>query len=115
MKIIKLIAFSITICLILNISVFATETTDYTFYYDDKTIKLNVGDIPQVDVREDIYPKNPYYVTYYTNQANCPKCILGTNKTNDFYTKVKKNIYTRIDYYINTIKIKMQPPLTGCT
>lgn len=61
---------------------------DYELGNDKKTIRLNIGNNTQVDVRDDIYPKHSYYATYYTNQINCPKCIYGTNKTNDIYISV---------------------------
>lgn len=58
---------------------------------DRKTLSFNnsiqEGDIV-VDVRTSIYPKHNYYATYYTNHENCPKCIFGTNKTNDIYIDV---------------------------
>ena len=59
----------------------------YELGTDHKTIRLNIND-NYVDIREDIYPKHSYYATYYTNQINCPKCIYGTNKTNDIYISV---------------------------
>lgn len=88
------------------------ENKKYISYHlgsDHKTIKLNIGDIPQVDVREEIYPKNTYYVTYYTNQANCPKCILGTNKTNDFYFNVlgKPIVTTGLALLVQKVKKRL--------
>lgn len=59
----------------------------YELGNDHKTIRLNIND-NYVDVRDDIYPRHNYYATYYTNQINCPKCIYGTNKTNDIYISV---------------------------
>ena len=59
----------------------------YTLGNDKQTLVLNTSTV-QVDVREDVYPKHSYYATYYTNQINCPKCIYGTNKTNDIYISV---------------------------
>ena len=49
---------------------------------DKKTLVLNTSEI-QVDIRDGVYPKHSYYATYVTDQAHCPKCIEGTNKTND--------------------------------
>lgn len=86
---------------------------DYELGTDRKTIRLNVSTI-QVDVRDGIYPKHSYYATYFTDQLNCPKCIEGTNRTNDIYIdvlgrpiltaglerliqKVKKNLITAIE------------------
>lgn len=61
----------------------------YELGNDYKTIRFNLNQINiEVDVREDLYPKNTYYATYYTNHANCPKCIMGSNKTNDFYFNI---------------------------
>lgn len=60
---------------------------NYELGSDRKTIKLNT-DAVQVDVREDIYPEHTYYATYYTDQLHCPKCIEGTNRTNDIYIDV---------------------------
>ena len=54
---------------------------------DKKTLVLNTTEI-QVDVRDGVYPKHSYYATYATDQAHCPKCIEGTNKTNDIYIDV---------------------------
>lgn len=59
----------------------------YTLGNDKKTLVLNTDTI-QVDVRSDVYPKHSYYATYTTNHENCPKCIYGTNKTNDIYIDV---------------------------
>lgn len=59
----------------------------YILGNDKKTLVLNTSTV-QVDVRDDIYPKHSYYATYYTNQEHCPKCIYGTNKTNDIYIDV---------------------------
>lgn len=59
----------------------------YTLGNDKKTLVLNTSTI-QVDVRDDVYPKHSYYATYYTSQTYCPKCIYGTNKTNDIYIDV---------------------------
>lgn len=61
---------------------------DYELGTDRKTIRLNTGDVNQVDVRDEVYPKHSYYATYYTDQVNCPKCIEGTNRTNDVYIDV---------------------------
>lgn len=61
---------------------------DYELGNDRKTIRLNTGNDTQVDVRDDIYPKHNYYATYSTDQAHCPKCIYGTNTTNDIYIDV---------------------------
>lgn len=59
----------------------------YTLGNDKRTLILNTS-IVQVDVRDGIYPKHSYYATYTTNHENCPKCIYGTNKTNDIYIDV---------------------------
>lgn len=59
----------------------------YTLGNDKKTLVLNTDTI-QVDARSDVYPKHSYYATYTTNHENCPKCIYGTNKTNDIYIDV---------------------------
>lgn len=60
---------------------------NYTIADDRRTILLNVNlesdEEVQVDVRDSIYPKHSYYATYSTNQEYCPKCIPGTNTTND--------------------------------
>jgi len=70
-------------------NIFLTNPTylKYNLSSDKKTIQLNVDTI-EIDVREEIYPKHYYYATYFTNQENCPKCIYGTNKTNDIYIDV---------------------------
>lgn len=47
-----------------------------------KYIYFNINDI-DVDVRPEIYPKNSYYATYYTNSAHCNKCIMHSNYSND--------------------------------
>lgn len=61
---------------------------DYTLGQDKRTLVLNTGSTIQVDVRPGIYPKNNYYATYTTSQYHCPKCIYGTNRTNDVYIDV---------------------------
>lgn len=61
---------------------------DYELGNDHKTVVLNTGANIQVDVRDNIYPKHSYYATYNTDQTHCPKCIYGTNKTNDIYIDV---------------------------
>lgn len=61
---------------------------DYELGNDRKTIRLNTGNDTQVDVRDDVYPKHSYYATYSTDQSHCPKCIYGTNTTNDIYIDV---------------------------
>lgn len=60
----------------------------------------------QIDIREGIYPINNYYATYYTNQQNCPKCIYGTNRTNDFYIDVigKPKISQGFELLIQQVK-----------
>lgn len=57
----------------------------YELGEDKKTLKLNIN---ADDISEKVYPKHSYYATYYTNHENCPKCIYGTNKTNDVYIDV---------------------------
>ena len=47
-----------------------------------KYIYFNIDDI-DVDVRQEIYPKNSYYATYYTNAQHCNKCIMHSNYSND--------------------------------
>lgn len=59
----------------------------YTLGNDKQTLILNTSTV-QVDVRDDVYPKHSYYATYSTDQAHCPKCIYGTNTTNDIYIDV---------------------------
>lgn len=61
---------------------------DYELGNDHKTVVLNTGANIQVDVRDNIYPKHSYYATYNTDLSHCPKCIFGTNKTNDIYIDV---------------------------
>lgn len=79
---------------------------DYILGNDRKTIQLNTGLDIQVDVRKDVYPKHTYYATYYTNQENCPKCIYGTNKTNDIYIDVlgRPILTTGLNLLIQKIK-----------
>ena len=60
----------------------------YTLGNDRKTLRFNLDTEIEVDVRKDIYPKHTYYATYFTNQESCPKCISGTNRTNDIYIDV---------------------------
>ena len=62
-------------------------TLDYEIGNTNKIILLNISDI-QVDIRPDVYPAHSYYATYCTDQVHCPKCIYGTNKTNDIYIDV---------------------------
>lgn len=74
-------------------NLFATNPSyiNYELGNDHKTIRFNIDESDekiQVDVREDVYPKHYYYATYFTNHENCPKCIYGTNKTNDIYIDV---------------------------
>ena len=74
-----------------NLFLVNPKTLKYNLATDRKTLQLNTSmDIDDiiVDVRENIYPKHSYYATYYTNQENCPKCIYGTNRTNDIYIDV---------------------------
>lgn len=47
-----------------------------------KYIYFNLDNI-DVDIRKEIYPKNTYYATYYTNAQNCNKCIMHSNYSND--------------------------------
>lgn len=47
-----------------------------------KYIYFNLNEI-DVDVRKEIYPKNSYYATYYTNAQHCNKCIMHSNYSND--------------------------------
>ena len=54
---------------------------------DRQTLIFNQNRI-QVDVRPEIYPQHTYYATYTTDLAHCPKCIYGTNRTNDIYIDV---------------------------
>ena len=72
----------------LNYSFTGIQKPNYISYElgsDRKTLKLNID---VADISENIYPKHSYYATYYTNHENCPKCIYGTNKTNDVYIDV---------------------------
>jgi len=70
-----------------------------------KTIRFNINDI-EVDVRENLYPKNTYYATYYTDSKHCPKCIFNSNKTNDFYFDVlgKPMITTGLSLLVQKVK-----------
>lgn len=81
---------------------------NYKLGNDYKTIRFNIDNI-EVDVREEIYPKNTYYATYYTNHNNCPKCIFNTNKTNDFYFNVlgKPIITTGLELLIQKVKKRL--------
>jgi len=54
---------------------------------DKQTLIFNQSEV-QVDIRPEIYPHHTYYATYTTDLAHCPKCIYGTNKTNDIYIDV---------------------------
>ena len=82
---------------------------NYILGQDRKTLIFNQNteseDI-QVDNRDDIYPKHTYYATYYTNNENCPKCIFGTNRTNDIYFDVlgKPNISSGLELLVQKIK-----------
>lgn len=77
----------------------------YLLGEDSRTLKFNYEEI-DVDVRSEVYPVNTYYATYTTSQEFCPKCIFGTNKTNDFYFNVlgKPNIITNLDYLVQKVK-----------
>lgn len=59
----------------------------YTLASDRRTLTFNTSEL-DVDVRNDVYPKNTYYATYYTNADNCPKCILNSKRTNDVYIDI---------------------------
>ena len=74
-----------------------------------KTIRFNTNDNIEVDVREDVYPKNTYYATYYTDKQNCPKCIFDTNRTNDIYFNVlgKPIISTGLALLIQKVKKRL--------
>lgn len=49
-----------------------------------KYIYFNLDEnIIDVDVRKEVYPKNSYYATYYTNMQHCNKCIMHSNLSND--------------------------------
>lgn len=61
---------------------------NYILSSDKTTLRFNIDSNIQVDVREGTYPKNSYYATYMTDHEHCPKCIYGTNKTNDVYIDV---------------------------
>lgn len=78
---------------------------DYELGSDRKTLRLNQNKI-QVDVREDIYPKHTYYATYTTDLAHCPKCIYGTNRTNDIYIDVlgRPNLTTGLQLLVQKVK-----------
>lgn len=77
----------------------------YELGNDYKTIRFNINDI-EVDVRENLYPKNTYYATYYTDNKHCPKCIFNSNKTNDFYFDVlgKPMITTGLSLLVQKVK-----------
>lgn len=66
----------------------------YTLGNDFKTLCFNLNNNIQVDARSEIYPINIYYATYFTNQDECPKCMMSPGTTNDFYLDVlgKPNI-----------------------
>jgi phage baseplate assembly protein W len=70
-------------------NLFAINPTliDYVLGNDRQTLIFNQNRI-QVDVRPEIYPQHTYYATYTTDLAHCPKCIYGTNRTNDIYIDV---------------------------
>ena len=88
-------------------NLFSTNPTtiDYLLGDDFKTIRFNLNNI-NVDIRPDVYPVNSYYATYTTSQENCPKCIYGTNKTNDIYINVlgKPIITQGLDLLIQKVK-----------
>lgn len=72
---------------------------------DYKTLRFNTQSI-EVDVRDEVYPKNSYYATYYTNKDSCPKCINHSGRTNDFYFNVigKPIITSGLNLLIQKIK-----------
>lgn len=55
---------------------------NYQLNENNKYIYFNINDI-DVDVRTEVYPKNSYYATYYTNAEHCNKCIMHSNYSND--------------------------------
>lgn len=82
---------------------------DYVLGEDRKTLVFNINiesEDYQVDVRKEVYPANTYYATYTTDNYHCPKCISGTNKTNDFYIDVlgRPNITTGLNLLIQEVK-----------
>lgn len=70
-----------------------------------KILNFNISSI-DVDVRDDVYPKNTYYATYYTNQEHCPKCIYGTNTTNDISINVIGRPILTSDFALLIQKVK---------
>lgn len=52
---------------------------DFLLGEDNKTILLLNIDKPL----EETYPKKNFYITYYTNQSNCPRCKEQNGKIND--------------------------------
>ena len=70
-----------------NLFVINPTTITYTLSDDRKTLIFNTENI-DVDIREDVYPKNTYYATYYTNSDYCPKCIFNSKRTNDIYIDI---------------------------
>jgi len=79
---------------------------NYQLQSDRKTLIFNLDGNIQIDIREGVYPLHTYYATYYTRQEDCPKCIYGTNRTNDVYVDVlgRPIITAGLDLLIQRIK-----------
>jgi len=80
---------------------------DYKLSSNRKILLFNAEkDRIQVDVRPEVYPAHTYYATYCTRQDMCPKCISGTNKTNDIYIDVlgRPIITAGLNFLIQKIK-----------
>lgn len=85
-----------------NLFVVNPTLINYALGSDKKTLMLGSS----VNVNTDVYPKKYYYATYYTDQTHCPKCINGTNRTNDIYIDVlgRPNLTAGLDLLIQQIK-----------
>ncbi len=59
------------------------KTIKYLLEEDKRTIYFNIGGTIEVDVRDNVYPKNTYYATYYTDAEHCPRCINMLGYAND--------------------------------
>lgn len=88
-----------------NLFIVNPTKISYNLSSDRKTLIFNISNI-DVDVREEVYPINTYYATYITNHENCPKCIYGSNTTNDIYINVLGRPILTSDFQLLVQKIK---------
>lgn len=90
-RLIKILAISITLCLILNVSVFAEDSSEYTFCYTDKTITIENNGLEYEKAKT--IADNLYYGTS-DSTAYGIACIFGHNLETSTVTQTSHKVHS---------------------